>query len=122
METAGYLLMSVGAVHLLLATAGVRSIWAKIARSGWWDTLTVAPAEPEHFERHAGFWATAGSFAAPAMLLGGTVVWAGREGLAAPAWLGWGLLAWTLLCASVAPRGGFWAFLAPAILLIVAGS
>ncbi len=114
--------MFVGVGHLLLSTMGTRRIWAKIARAGWWNTLTLTPAELEQFERASGFWATAGSFGVPAILLGGMVVWAGQQGLAAPVWLGWGLLAWALLCASVAPRSGFWAFLVPAILLIVASS
>ena len=120
MELAGYLLLVVGAGHLLLSISGTRQIWSRIAQAGWWNAVLLRPVTGEDFVRSSAFWATAGSFGVPTLLLGASVVWASTHGLDPPAWLGWGLLGGTLIAATVAAKGGFWPLIAPAVLLIAA--
>ena len=120
MQLAGYMLIAVAAGHLLLSARGTRQIWSRIAQARWWNTVRLEPVTGEEFVRSSAFWATAGSFGVPTLLLGASVVWASGHGLEPPAWLGWGLLGWGLIAAPVAAKGGFWQVIVPAVLLIAA--
>ena len=120
MELAGYLLIVVGAGHVLLSAHGTHRCWSRIAQAGWWNAVRLRPETGEEFVRSSAFWATAGSFGVPTLLLGASVVWASGHGLEPPAWLGWGLLGWGLIAAPVAAKGGFWPLIVPSVLLIAA--
>ena len=122
MELAGYLLIVFAVGHLLLSINGTRQIWSRIAQARWWNTVRLRPETGEEFVRSSAFWATAGSFGVPTLLLGASVVWASGHGLEPPAWLGWGLLGWALIAAPIAAKGGFWPVIVPAVLLIAAAA
>ena len=117
---AGAILIFTGIGHLVLASRGTRAGWRSIARGGWLAAVVLVPQTDEEHERSASFWATAGSFGFPFVLLGALVVWLASEGREPPQWLGWGVLAYGVLTTSIATRGGFWGIIAGAVLLLAA--
>lgn len=126
---AAAILIVLGAGHLLLTGWALRGSIA-----GWWErglwaavplrfgTPEGSPGEAAEGLRNAvGFWAGAGSFAVPLILVG-LLIWgtAGRGG-AVPAWAGWTIAVWCTVCGIVLEPSPFFVGSAAGLLLVLAG-
>jgi hypothetical protein len=112
-EIAGYMLIAIGAAHVLLAFVWIdRSTFRRLAPTPW--------AKPDdELRTQRDFWSQIGSFGVPVVLLGAVIGWAARRGDAPPVWVGVVLLVWAVTAIARVPRGGFWVLLVPAVLLII---
>ncbi|GGS30227.1 DUF6463 family protein [Actinokineospora fastidiosa] len=114
---AGAIMVVLGAGHLVILTALSWDAIARWVEQGLWAAVPLAESAGSDA---VAFWAGAGSFAAPMIVLG-CLMWhlAGR-GVAVPAWVGWGLLAWWTLGGVLLVPSPFFVGVVPSVLIVLA--
>ncbi|SDL23291.1 hypothetical protein SAMN05216298_3186 [Glycomyces sambucus] len=91
---AGWIFTVLGALHLVLGFALLAPRHAGAWAGGdlWLPEGTLAEMSPAS----GAFWMTFGSFGAPLLALGLTVLWLERRGIVPPAFLAWIVGAWSV--------------------------
>ncbi|PSL07035.1 hypothetical protein CLV30_102424 [Haloactinopolyspora alba] len=109
-QSAGWIAAAFGTVHIAVAPLDTRDVWSQVVSEGWLNTFTLDKATSlAELERSETFWVTLGSFGAPMLVLGSSVVWSARHGHRVPGWLGWMVLGWSVPMVSVLPASPGWA-------------
>lgn len=123
LRVAGWLLVSIGVLHLLMFGADALPAldsWSKLDL--WTMEHTTTPVAERSFaflrSEHA-FWTTIASPAIPLMILGALVLWMARRRLEVPAFVGWAVLAWGVACSLIMEPSGFPLFIAVGVLLLI---
>jgi hypothetical protein len=113
---AGGIFTVLGAAHLVLGLALLAPHHARAWATGelWLPEGALAEMSPAA----GGFWMTVGSFGAPLLALGLTVLWLHRRGIAPPAFIGWIVLAWSVTAALVFEPAPWIAAVVGAVLLL----
>ncbi|GAA1681293.1 hypothetical protein GCM10009830_30570 [Glycomyces endophyticus] len=91
---AGWIFTVIGAGHLVLGLALLAPAHASAWVSGelWLPESTLAEMSPAF----GGYWMTLGSFGAPLLALGFTVLWLERRDITPPAFIAWTVGAWSI--------------------------
>ena len=103
-------LIVLAVVHLLVLGIDVPAELPKWLEFSLWtlDHWQPLRAQPLDLALSSGvFWATAGSFAVPLLILGSLLLWLDRRGDPIPAFVGWTLAGWTALMTLLMPPSGF---------------
>lgn len=114
---AGWIFTVLGAAHLVLGLALLAPHHAKAWATG--ELWTVEGSLAEMSAADGGFWMTIGSFGAPLLALGLTVLWLHRKGIAPPAFIGWIVLIWSVAAALVFEPAPWIVGVIGAVLLLV---
>ncbi|THV26770.1 DUF6463 family protein [Glycomyces paridis] len=116
---AGRIFTVLGAAHLLLGLALLAPSHARTWFTGglWMPEGTLAQMGPAS----GAFWMTFGSFGAPLLVLGLTVLWLRRKGITPPAFIGWTVGAWSV-AAGLVFEPAPWIAVTVAAGLLVAGT
>lgn len=112
-------LIAISALHLVMFTYEARDLIPGWATGGLWTDAHWLPfleQQPLLAANLNAYWATAGGFAVPLLLIGCLLLWLNARGVTPPAFIGWGLLAWSLLNAAIIEVSGF-----PAVVLMAIG-
>jgi hypothetical protein len=116
---AGWLLIALAVLHLIVLLSRSGHVLADFARDGWWASVPGKPSEKGPGSQVV-YWAGPGGFAIPQILVGWWVVWTARRRRRVPAFVAWGVLVWVLV--SLPPLGPnpSWLMLVPTGLLLYA--
>ncbi len=110
-KIAGWVLIAIGFLHLLLFLWFGRRVLGAVASEGFWNTI-----DPIR-DRQMIFWALmTGVFG---LLFGQLAFWVETHGRRLPAFIGWELIAVTLVVGVLMPASGGWLFLIPALLVLL---
>lgn len=119
----GFALMALGLVHLFVLGIDLPAELPRWLSLNLWTFDHWQPVRTQAVDLALSgsvFWATVGSFAVPAIILGGLVVWLDRRGLPVPAFVGWALVGWTTLASLIMLPSGFPVALLLAVLFATA--
>lgn len=106
----GIALVAVGILHIIvLGMDALPHVPDWLHLQLWTDEhwRPFAAQRPDILASNAAFWATAGSFAVPVILLGALVIWLDRRGLPVPTFVGWALLGWFAAASLIIEASGF---------------
>lgn len=115
-------LIVLAVVHLLVLGIDVPAELPKWFGLNLWtlDHWQPLRSQPLDLALSGGvFWATAGSFAVPLLILGFLLLWLDRRGEAIPTFVGWMLAGWAALLTLLMPPSGFPVGLAIALCLAI---
>lgn len=110
-QAAGWIGVGMGVLHVVVAPLDRRHVWSRTRAEGVWNAFTLrTPVTIDELRRAEAFWMSLGSWGAPVLLLGSSVLWSARRGQRVPSWLGWLLIAWGAPLVVVLPASPGWAF------------
>lgn len=94
MRWAGYLIVFIGAGHMVtaLALTAPEHAEAWLTRGIWGEDLAAMSSA------NGAYWLTFGSFGVPQVVIGLLVLWLDRRGLVPPTFIAWTLAANAVLC------------------------
>lgn len=110
-RVAGWLLMGIGALHVLLFLWWGAPELKAVADDGFFDAI-----DPDR-DRQMIFWSL--SFGVMGFFLGQLISWVEAQGRQAPGWVGWELLTLAVIGAALMPVSGWWLVMVPAVLILV---
>ncbi len=118
-RAAGWIAVSYGAVHTVVAPWDYRHVWAEILDRGPWRTLSL-DVTPENRAYSEAFWAGPASKGVPVLLFGALVVRSAQRGDRVPPAFGWAMTGWGAVLVALLPASPAWALLLVGRLLVLA--
>lgn len=118
---AGWIGITFGAAHTVVAPLDTPVGWREILSDGWWGAFTLDRSSTLADFRYAEtFWISLGSFGAPMLVLGALIVWVTKQGVRVPGWVGYSLMGWGLALSTALPVSPGWAVPLMGALLVLA--
>jgi hypothetical protein len=108
---AGWLLMAIGIIHVVLFLWVGRGALLAVVQEGFFKALYP------HHDRLAIFWSLC--FGMMLFFLGQLISWREAQGKRIPAFLGWEIFGLTALGAVLMPVSGWWLAMVSAVLILV---
>lgn len=123
LKWAGYTMIGIGVLHILVLGLDAVPLLDQWARGALWTSAHWQPLASQARDLlvgNAAFHSTIGSFAGPVIVFGFLLLWMERRAIVPPAFLGWGLGVWAAMASLVMEPSGYPLGFIPAVLIVLA--